>query len=428
MTPDSTATPPAVGAKGTQVDDRYVVISVDGHVGPFMRDDLREYCPQQHLDAYDDFVREAESQVEVVPGGPSFLGKVYLERRDIHGNVAGLRDPHQRLRDLDQEGIAGEVLYHGGLNQQAIPFTRSSMFSYTSDGYGALEAVGVRIYNRWLADFVSVAPHRLVGLAHVPIPDVDACVKEVEWARAAGLTAVNLPAPRRELPNYNDPVWEPLWEACAANDMVMSTHGAGGDKHHYSGRAGGAIGLMETPFFARRGVWILVLSGVFERHPALKLVTTEQYGDWVPEMLRDMDSAYNCFLTPQDPYILSELPSTYWRRNCFIGGSFMSRMEAEMACDLGLQNNFMWGADYPHPEGTWPRTGASLRATFSGLETDDVQTLLGSTAASVYSFDLDALRETASGIGPRTSDVAQPLEEIPDEFVGFAFRQRGKFG
>src|SRR3954469_25876293 len=101
MTPDSVATTSAVGAKGTPVDGRYVVISVDGHVGPFMRDDLRQYCPPQHLDEYDDFVREAESQVEVVPGGPSFLGKVYLERRDIHGNAPGLRDPHQRLRDLD---------------------------------------------------------------------------------------------------------------------------------------------------------------------------------------------------------------------------------------------------------------------------------------------------------------------------------------
>lgn len=409
-------------------DARYVVVSVDGHVGPMMTTDLRPYCPAQHLGTFDDFVREAERQAEVVPGGPSFLSETYLRRREAHAGVDGLRDPHARLRDLDADGIAGEVIYHGGLNQQAIPFTMSTMFSYASASYRELESVGVRIYNRWLADFVSVAPDRLVGLAHLPIPDVEACVREVEWARAAGLTAVNLPAPRRELADFNDPVWEPLWSACAANDMVLSTHGAGGDRHPYSGRAASAIGLMEIPFFARRGVWILILSGVFERHPNLKLVTTEQYGDWVPEMLRDLDSAYDCFLSPQDPLILPRPPSEYWHRNCFVGASFMSRLEAELARDRGLDANFMWGADYPHPEGTWPRTAASLRATFAGLDPSHVQKLLGSNAARVYAFDVDALNEIARWIGPTVADVAEPLHEVPDEFPGFAFRRVGKFG
>jgi hypothetical protein len=156
-------------------------------------------------------------------------------------------------------------------------------------------------------------------------------------------------------------------------------------------------------------------------------VTTEQYGDWVPEMLRDMDSAYSCFLSP-DELILPDLPSSYWRRNCFVGASFMSKLEAELAVREGLQDNFMWGADYPHPEGTWPRTTASLRATFSGVDPADAQVLLASTAAKVYSFDVDALADTARAIGPTVAEVAEPLDRIPDEFVGFAFRRTGKFG
>jgi predicted TIM-barrel fold metal-dependent hydrolase len=331
------------------------------------------------------------------------------------------------MRDLDADGIAAEVLFHGGLNWQSIPFTRSSMFSWSSAAYSHLESAGVRIYNRWLADFVSAAPERFVGLAHLPIPDIEACVREVEWARANGLTAVNLPAPRREFADYNDPIWEPLWSACAANEMVMSTHGAGGDVHPYKGREASAIGLLELPFFARRATWILIMSGVFERHPTLKLVTAEQFGDWVPETLRDMDSAFKSFLVPQDPPILPELPSEYWRRNCFVGASFMSHDEAELACAQGLQGNFMWGADYPHPEGTWPRTTASLRATFAGIEESDVRALIGQTAAHVYGFDMTKLHDLAQRIGPSVEQVAQPLEEVPDTFVGFAFRTKGKF-
>jgi hypothetical protein len=130
----------------------------------------------------------------------------------------------------------------------------------------------------------------------------------------------------------------------------------------------------------------------------------------------------------QDPLILPDLPSTFWRRSCFVGASFMSRLEAELACSEGLQDNFMWGADYPHPEGTWPRTTASLRATFAGAHPGDVQTLLGSTAARVYSFDVAELEEAARSIGPTVSQVAEPLDQVPDDFVGFAFRTRGKFG
>ena len=73
----------------------------------------------------------------------------------------------------------------------------------------------MKIYNRWLADFVSQAPHRHIGLAQLPMWDLEAAVAEVEWAHEAGLRGVNFPAMREgELPEYNKRVWEPLWSVC----------------------------------------------------------------------------------------------------------------------------------------------------------------------------------------------------------------------
>ena len=46
---------------GSHGEDRYIVVSVDSHVGPSVNDQLREYCPAQHLSDFDRFVGEMES-------------------------------------------------------------------------------------------------------------------------------------------------------------------------------------------------------------------------------------------------------------------------------------------------------------------------------------------------------------------------------
>ena len=42
----------------------------------------------------------------------------------------------------------------------------------------------------------------------------------------------------------------------------------------------------------RRPMWQLMLGGVFDRHPDLKLVLTEVRADWIPATLRHLDAVY----------------------------------------------------------------------------------------------------------------------------------------
>ena len=74
----------------------------------------------------------------------------------------------------------------------------------------------------------------------------------------------------------------------------------------------------------------------------------------------------------------------------------------------------MWGADYPHPEGTVPFTSAALRATFASIDDDVCRAILSENAAAVYGFDLEALAPVAERIGPRVDEVHTPLETYPD--------------
>src|SRR5258708_12132658 len=86
-------------------------------------------------------------------------------------------------------------------------------------------AVVERMYNQWLADQCWVEPERHAGLASLPMWDIQAALRELEWAHGAGLKGVNFPAPKLGIKPYDELDWEPFWAACAERGMVLSTHG-----------------------------------------------------------------------------------------------------------------------------------------------------------------------------------------------------------
>jgi hypothetical protein len=77
----------------------------------------------------------------------------------------------------------------------------------------------------------------------------------------------------------------------------------------------------------------------------------------------------------------------------------------------------MWGADYPHTEGSFPHTRLALRLLFSDVPEAEVRAMTSTNAAEVYGCDLDALETIADRIGPTVEEVATPVapEELPKE-------------
>ena len=83
----------------------------------------------------------------------------------------------------------------------------------------------------------------------------------------------------------------------------------------------------------------------------------------------------------------------------------------------------MWGDDYPHAEGTWPHTRASMAATFAGIDPDHVRRFLGDVAIDVYGLDRDALATVADRIGPTVDELSTPASPPEGEVPGmYAFR------
>ena len=133
--------------------------------------------------------------------------------------MRGAFDPAQRDKELDGDGVAGEVLFPdadaitGGASP---PFGAGLSAADIADP--ELAFAGARAHNRFLAELCAHSPERRAGVALVPIThDVDRAVAEIEWAAANGLRGgILVPTMWRDHAPYIDPMYEPVWAACAA--------------------------------------------------------------------------------------------------------------------------------------------------------------------------------------------------------------------
>jgi predicted TIM-barrel fold metal-dependent hydrolase len=419
-----------------------IIVSLDAHVAPWPSA-YRPYCEAKYLNQYDQFMAEVEQHLTMTPATSERDGerprRYWRDVEEIYGGEDVNADVTTRLASMDGDGVACEAIYHGGFNGLPIPFfSRQLTATFSQDvpqGADARELryAGIRMYNRFLADYVSVAPSRFLGLAFVPMWDIEASIAEAKWAKEAGLSGLNFPAPRNELLSYNRPEYDSFWATCSDLGLALHTHGGGGTFPEID-EGPGMMGIhaSEVLFASRRGLWPMIFGGVFERFPELQLVLTEQMGGWVVDALATMDSSW--LSAPQlrtVPYIqdvLPRRPSDYFRTNVSVGASFMSHAEAVAAVEHDYLWSMMWGRDFPHPEGTWPYTAASLRKTFTGIPEDAVRAILGNNAIRVFQLDEAELKEVAAKIGPTIESVLEPLDERPaGSYLSMGFRDVGSW-
>jgi predicted TIM-barrel fold metal-dependent hydrolase len=427
---------------GTDVTTPQVVVTVDTHIGPRLREDLRPYCPNRHLEAFDEFgaAQEAARRDPKRTVPPSWADP----RQHLHNlSTEGHYDSAARLRDMDYDGIAAEVIFHASQNGEAIPFLPAGVSPSGNSTMGidqidlAMAAVGQRVYNRWLADFVAEAPHRRVGLAAVPYWDIEAATAEVEWAAAAGLRGVNFPAMRDGVTPYDLPAWDPFWAACTELRMPLAHHAGAGDGRQWQGPHAPAMMALEAGgWLSRRAIHFMIFSGVFERHPRLRVVLTEQPGTWWHSTALEYDSLYLKW-HPDTEFrqLLPKLPSEYMNQNVYIGASFMSPIEAAAAVDNGYWPRVLWGSDYPHSEGTfqvpdnWDEPSQSklaLRHAFSNAPAEAISAMIGGNAVEAYGFDRAKLEAVAEDIGaPTLKELVKPIDEVPAHHGFMSFRSRG---
>jgi predicted TIM-barrel fold metal-dependent hydrolase len=384
--------------------DRYTIISSDGHAGG----DIQDYRPYLASRWQDDF--DAWAAEYVNPFADLLAPIAYRSW-----------DSARRLSETESDGIAAEVLF-----PNTVPpfFSEGNLVALppTPEDYEARWA-GVQAHNRWLADFCATTPGRRAGVVQVFANRMEDALAEVRWAveRFHPFGGILLPSipPNSHLPPLWEPHYEPLWQLCADLGVPINIHGGSALPDYGEHEAARSMMLIEIPWFSHRAVWHLIFAGVLERHPNLRFAVTEQGVAWLPRGLETLDWFYGRMTLPEAAEAryfgaaaahLSMKPSEYFARNFWIGASFLRPSEAPLCNELGIEH-IMWGADYPHSEGTYPHTTEALRVAFADRPVGEVRTMVESTAADFYGFDLEQLRPVGDRIGPAVADVSTPLAQ-----------------
>lgn len=383
--------------------NKYLVVSADCHAGvawemyrPYVE---AKYQPEFEQWLAERLAQETESQRwRNAFFAPDYQGRWNRRAEDLLGRPTnlgwdtGVWSADERIRALEGDGVVAEVMYPDG-RRNSPPF-----------GGGAfpapLQAHGQRIYNRWLAEFCSNRPEQYLGIAALPVYEIEQAVDDVKSAYKAGLRGINLPCNLGNLPLYHDARYEPLWNTCEELDFPVHFHigGVPGARSKFQ-----TAGFPESGWYNHRPLWQLIAGGVFERHPKLRVAFVEQGIDWIPDTLAEMDRLFEDHADFRAG--LSLKPSEYWARNCWAGhSSKQARWQWELRHEIGV-DRLMWGNDFPHPEGLWPFTKDWLKQCLSGVPERELRMLLGENAARFYKLDLQKLAPIVERVGPAVDEV-----------------------
>ncbi len=295
---------------------------------------------------------------------------------DVH---RGGYDPGQHLKDMEIDGVAGEVLYPS-----------QGLFYFKVADTPLMSAI-FRAYNDWLADFCSADPARLKGIAMINLDDVQDGIREIERAAKMGFAGAMITELPLEHRRYDQPEYEPFWAAAQALDMPLSLHTA--TRRQGKIRGAGEKTLRDASSRATKAfgpatsMCDMIFSGVFERYPRLKLAIVEFELSWAPHMLSTMDYTYRerheeAIVRFKD----GMRPSDFFHRNIFL--SFQEDAIGIRLRDTIGVDNMMWGSDYPHSESTFPQSRKILAEILAGVPEDEQAKIVGGNTARLYDFDV----------------------------------------
>ena len=270
----------------------------------------------------------------------------------------GARDLDIRLKDLDQEGVWGQLRGFRRWASRTVKITDRELARETTAAW-----------NDWRRrdPEPEQAGH---PTACVSTADIGDAVAELERAAGLGFQAVFLPSQTRPGEEYALDRWEPLWTAAERAGVVLGFHiGTGGDTVVFRGPGGAIVNYMETTYPGMRVVAHLVAGGALDRHPGLRILIAEGGASWVPAIGDRMDEAYRqhgMFVRPK----LSRLPSE------IIYAAGVRLVPARQERGPGGAGHRLpqraVGDDYPHLEGTYGHTQETLRGLFAGAS-DEVR-------------------------------------------------------
>jgi predicted TIM-barrel fold metal-dependent hydrolase len=287
---------------------------------------------------------------------------------------AGASDPHARLLDQRRDGVVAEVLFpNDGMTIFGLPD-------------GAAQHAAFVAYNDWLAGFCATAPHNLFGVTALSVYDIDAAVKEMYRGIELGLIgAMVWQVPDPELP-FTSRHYDPLWAAAAEAGVPVHMHILTG--HSYALTQKKVVGYEKIRGSVNKkqndtinALFDVIFSGVFERHPKLRVVLAESECGWLPFVLQQWDYYYERF-RQKESLGIERLPSEIFNEHVYC--TWLEDRSGTRQFSWWGQDNLMWSNDYPHFNMTFPYSRENVYHHIGELSKDVQTKLIRGNAIRLY--------------------------------------------
>ena len=289
-------------------------------------------------------------------------------------------EPQARLEAMDRDGIDVALLFPSVAGQAAAIYDDEIFFAH------------IQAYNDGIWDWAQEGdPKRMLPAAHLPNRGVELAMQELDRVVKKGFVHFQYSGSPSgsPLPVAGD---DPFWAMVQETGIVVSMHGgssAGRPKPKAPAKATPAppvhdqemiAAMRSSGLGAQTALGVMILSGVLERFPKLKVSLIETSTGWLPQFLNQLDAVYtqHRWLGEQK---LSRLPSEYAKQ--VLIGVDREIQGIKHRHQVGV-DNITFGTDYPHIGSFWPHTRFYIDLLFDGVPEDEREKILWSNAATMY--------------------------------------------
>jgi len=285
-------------------------------------------------------------------------------------------DSSLRIADQTRDGVSCEVIY---------PSVGMVLCNHPDFDY---QKASMDAYNRWISEYCSVDPQRLLALGQTPMRSPEEGIADLEKMKAMGMRGVMLTG-NPQVEDYDSPIYGEFWDACVDLEMVPSFHilTSSGDSLNRS--RGPKMNNFLSIIRGNQDIMgMFVLGGVFERHPRLKIVCVEADAGWAPHFMYRMDHAWKRhrkWLTAN----IDKLPSEYFREHIYM--TFQDDFVAFANADQMNWRRLCWANDFPHSDSTWPWSQEMLTEQTDHLTDEQRRAILCDNTAELYGIDTSTL-------------------------------------
>lgn len=326
----------------------------------------------------DSHVQEPDDLWKDLP--PSILSRLGLHKMPSQSNrPKGAGNARARVADQDLDGVTAELLF---------PDNGLAIFGADQD----VQEAAFRVYNDWLADFCKAAATRLFGFPALCVWDMQKCQSELRRAHDMGLVGAMIwECPHPSLPFTSDH-YEPLWGMAAEMGVAVNLHILTG--HNYSSNLGKTLGIERIRGAvnhklndAVNQLFDLIFSGVFDRHPKLRVVLAESEFGWLPYVLQQWDYYFDRYTRAMGmSFPIKRKPSEIFDQHVY--GTFIEDRSGAHALAWFGTKNCMWSSDYPHPNMTWPRSREKVDELFGKMSASSLKQFLHQNVIELYKLKI----------------------------------------